>query len=90
MFVGLFLAPVLNVFIRSEGYEDPGRTPNTDGIAYIKVNGKDYSLHLRGHNVVIVSSVTGNKNGVDYFIIFVLLESCYRICSGLRVSLMDS
>ena len=90
MFVAFFVAPVLNVFIRSEGYADPGRTPNTDGIVYIKVNGKDYSLHLRGHNVVIVSSVTGNKDGVDYFILFVLVESCYRICSGLRVSLLDS
>ena len=63
---------MLNIFIRSEGCEDPGKTPETCGIAYIKVNGKDYSRHLRGHNVVIVSSVTGNKDGAKYFIVIFL------------------
>ena len=60
-------APALNVSIRSEGCEDPGRTPPC-GIAYIKVNGKDYSPHLRGHNVV-VSSLTGNKDGAEYSVV---------------------
>ena len=83
--LAFFVAPVLNVVIRSEGYEDPRRTPNTGGIAYIKVNGKDSSLQLRGLNVVIVSSVTGNKDGVDYFIVFVLVESYYRRGSGLFI-----
>ena len=62
---------MLNIFIRSEGCEDPGKTPKTCGIAYIKVNGKDYSRHLRGHNVVIVSSVTGN-DGAEYFVVIFL------------------
>ncbi|PFX19659.1 uncharacterized protein LOC111337884 isoform X3 [Stylophora pistillata] len=51
---------VLNVFIRSEACEDPGKATNSCGFAYIKVNGKDYSPHLRGHNVVVISAVTGS------------------------------
>ena len=50
---------MVRVFIRSEGCEDPGITANTCGIAYIKVNGKDYSPHIRGHNVVVINAMTG-------------------------------
>ena len=49
----------LDFHIRSEGCNDPGMTTGTCGIAYIWVNGKDYSLHGRGHNVVIVDAKTG-------------------------------
>ena len=49
----------LDFHIRSEGCNDPGMTAGTCGIAYIRVNGKDYSLHGRGHNVVIVDAKTG-------------------------------
>ena len=50
---------MVRVFIRSEGCEDLGITANTCGIAYIKVNGKDYSPHIRGHNVVVINAITG-------------------------------
>lgn len=50
----------MDIHIRSEGCNDPGKVPNTCGIAYIKVNGEDHSLHGRGHNVVIVDAATGN------------------------------
>ncbi|XP_022805061.1 bone morphogenetic protein 1-like [Stylophora pistillata] len=52
-------APTIEVYIRSEGCDDRGKTPNTCGIAYIKVNGKDYSRHGRGHNIVVVDGATG-------------------------------
>lgn len=53
-------AGYLDIYVRSEGCNDPGKTPNTCGIAYIKVNGRDHSLHRRGHNVVVVDATTGN------------------------------
>ena len=49
----------LDIHIRSEGCNDTRITPGTRGVAYIKVNGKDYSPHGRGHNVVIVDGNTG-------------------------------
>ena len=49
----------MNIHVRSEGCDDPGKTAGTCGLAYIKVNGQDYSLHGRGHNVVIVDAKTG-------------------------------
>ncbi|XP_066019015.1 uncharacterized protein [Pocillopora verrucosa] len=52
-------APVIDVYISSEGCDDRPKTPNTCGIAYIKVNGEDYSRHGRGHNVVVVDGATG-------------------------------
>ncbi|PFX33163.1 Neuropilin-2 [Stylophora pistillata] len=52
-------APAIDVYIKSEGYYDRGKTPNTRGIAYVKVNGEDYSRHGRGHNVVVVDGATG-------------------------------
>ena len=58
----MFLFPVvsfLDIYIRSEGCDDPGKTWNTCGRAYIMVNGKDHSLHGRGHNVVVVDAATG-------------------------------
>ena len=49
----------LDFRVRSEGCDDPGKTPGTCGVAYIKVNGQDHSPHSRGHNVVIVDAKTG-------------------------------
>ena len=46
-----FSASSLNVEIRSEGCDDPGKT--ACGIAFIKVNNEDYSLHKRGFNVAV-------------------------------------
>ena len=45
--------------MRSEGCDDPGKASGTCGLAYIKINGQDLSLHRRGHNVVIVDAKTG-------------------------------
>jgi len=55
----LLAVPYLDIHIRSEGCDDPGKAPGTCGLAYIKVNGQDHSLHGRGHNVVIVDAKTG-------------------------------
>ena len=51
--------PAVDVYIRSEIYYGWPKTRNTRGIAYIKVNGEDYSRHGRGHNVVVVDGATG-------------------------------
>ncbi|XP_068758317.1 uncharacterized protein [Montipora capricornis] len=62
--------PVVEIHIRSEGCDDPGRKPSTCGFAYIEVNGKDYSPHLRGCNVVVVDAATGwvlRGRGFDTF-----------------------
>ena len=53
---------MVEIHIRSEGCDDPGRKPNTCGFAYIEVNGKDYSPRHRGYNVVVVDGETGNGN----------------------------
>lgn len=50
----------MSIHIKSEGCDDPGKTPNTCGLAYIYVNDEDKSPHIRGHNVVVVDAVTGN------------------------------
>ena len=44
----------MNVFLRSEGCDDPGKT--ACGRAFMKVNNQGYSLHARGINVVIFSA----------------------------------
>ena len=56
----MLLAPSVDVDVRSEGCNDPQKTPNTCGRASIMVNGKDRSLHKRGHNVVVLDEATGN------------------------------
>ena len=48
------------VDIRSEGCNDPGKTPPC-GRAYIDVDDVDRSLHHRGHNVVVLDAATGNQ-----------------------------
>ncbi|KAL9978633.1 hypothetical protein ACROYT_G016170 [Oculina patagonica] len=53
------LVSFLDIHIRSEACDDPGKASGTCGIAYIRVNGKDHSPHGRGHNVVIVDAKTG-------------------------------
>ena len=60
--VGLFTDPFVDIDIRSEGCNDPNKKPDTCGIAYIKVDGKDHSLHRRGHNVVTVDLKTGKNH----------------------------
>lgn len=51
--------PSVAIHIQSEGCDDPGKTKDTCGIAYIFVNGVDRSPHLRGYNVVILDAATG-------------------------------
>jgi len=60
-------AGFLDIHVRSEGCNDPGKAPNTCGIAYIKVNGRDHSPHVRGHNVVVVDATTGAVTGTASF-----------------------
>ena len=64
----------MDIHIRSEGCNDPGKAPNACGVAYIKVNGRDHSLHGRGHNTVVVDATTGNVTTkctmFPYFCIF--------------------
>ena len=66
----------MDIHIRSEGCNDPGKTPYKCGVAYIKVNGRDHSLHRRGHNIVVVDATTGNVTTkctiFPYFFIFFL------------------
>lgn len=50
--------PRMNIFVRSEGCSDPGRTGC--GRAFITVNRQGYSLHSRGVNVVVFSA-EGNE-----------------------------
>ena len=51
----------IKIDIRSEGCNDPGKTPNTCGRAYIKVNDVEHAKQGRGHNVVVVDAVTGKE-----------------------------
>ncbi len=48
----LLAASLLNVELRSEGCDDPGKTGGC-GTAFITVNNQDYSLHKRGLNVAV-------------------------------------
>ena len=52
------LANAVPIHLRSEGCNDKGRYRGC-GRAYIRVNGKDYSPHKRGHNVVVVDPSSG-------------------------------
>ena len=49
---------IAKIFIRSEGCNDRGKKGHC-GRAYIKVNGRDYSTHRRGYNIVVLSAFTG-------------------------------
>ena len=50
----------MGIHLRSEGCDDPTKTPGTCGIAYMYIDGIDNSPHLRGHNVVVLDAKTGN------------------------------
>ena len=62
-----FSGSSIKIDIRSEGCNDPGKTPNTCGIAYIKVNDNEHSKKKRGHNVVVLDAVTGKGLKWCYF-----------------------
>ena len=55
----------VHISLRSEGCNDRGRYRGC-GRAYIRVNGKDYSPHKRGHNVVVVDHPTGKLEFLIY------------------------
>ena len=57
----------MDIHIKSEGCEDPKRTKNTCGFAYIEVNGMDLSPRGRGFNVVVVDDRTGKKESAELF-----------------------
>ena len=50
----------MGIHLRSEGCNDPTKTPGTCGIAYMYVDGIARSPRLRGHNVVVIDAKTGN------------------------------
>ena len=49
----------MDMYLRSEGCNDPGVTPC--GTTIIQVHGVDHSLHRRGHNIVVVNAKTGKR-----------------------------
>ncbi|CAH3104487.1 unnamed protein product [Pocillopora meandrina] len=51
----------LSISVESQGFVDKkrGRTLYGRSRAYIRVNGRDYSLHRRGFNVVVINYKTG-------------------------------
>lgn len=57
----------MDIHIKSESCEDPKRTKNTCGFAYIEVNGMDLSTRGRGCNVVVVDGRTGKKESAVSF-----------------------
>ena len=58
-----FLVGFIRVRLESQGFVDKvrGRKLYGRSRAYIRVNGRDYSLHRRGFNVVLVSRRTGKR-----------------------------
>ena len=53
----------VRVRVESQGYVDKksGRTLYGRSRAYIRVNGRDYSLHRRGFNLVVLNGRTGKS-----------------------------
>ena len=49
----------MDMRIRSEGCDDPGKPTDTCGIAYLYVNGVNHSLRKRGFNIVVADTKTG-------------------------------
>ena len=52
---------LLNVSLTSEAANDPGKTPFTNGLAYITVNGKNFALQTRGFNVAVFNLLSGKS-----------------------------
>ena len=61
--------------MESQGFVDKkrGRTLYGRSRAYIRVNGRDYSLHKRGFNVIVISRRTGK----DLKLLKLFLPFCY-------------
>ena len=58
IFVGVIKA--LNVTVRSEGANDPGKT-QPSGLAYIEVNGKNYAPQSKGFNLAAFDALSGKE-----------------------------
>lgn len=56
---------IAKISIRSEGCNDRGKYGHC-GRAYIKVNGRDYSTHRRGYNIVVLNAFTGIRSITVY------------------------
>ena len=50
----------LNVTVRSEGANDPGRT-QPRGLAHIEVNGKNYAPQSKGFNLAAFDALSGKE-----------------------------
>ena len=61
----MFILGSLNVTIRSEGCDDPNLSGDGCGVAFIWVNGTDYSLHGRGYNLAVFNMTTGKHINQD-------------------------
>ena len=75
----------MGIHLRSEGCNDPAKTPATCGLAYMYVDGIDSSPHLRGHNVVVVDAKTGNVfsriSHLGNLRMFALIVSVHPYCA---------
>lgn len=56
---------MLMISIRSEACNDRGKRRHC-GLTNIKVNGKDYSKHSRGYNIVVLRADTGNTVSCNF------------------------
>lgn len=68
---------MVRVFICSEGCEDLGIIVNICGIVYIKVNGKDYFLYIRGYNVVVINVMIGIIIKIGDKVCCYLFKECF-------------
>ena len=56
--MSLGVISLLNVTVRSEASNDPGRVGN--GLANISVNDKNYAPQTKGYNVVVFDALSGS------------------------------
>lgn len=72
---------VLNIQIISEGCSDKGRHGSC-GLAFIRINGRDYARKRRGYNIVVISANTGMKqhelseDGISLIFSYFLFSKC--------------
>ena len=57
---------LLNVSLTSEATNDSGKTPSTNGLAYITVNGKNYAPKTKGFNVAVFDHLSGKSIIKEY------------------------
>ena len=57
---------LLNVSLKSEAANDSGKTPSTNGLAYITVNGENYAPQTKGFNVAVFDHLSGKSITKEY------------------------